>query len=84
MPSSPLPRLHALLWSASLLLLVAACDCGGGGLPTRTCTTTADCGGSNICIDGTCQEPGVDGGTAGQFVGFWSWRERPQTRLSTT
>ncbi|HJL05085.1 MAG TPA: hypothetical protein RMH85_18935 [Polyangiaceae bacterium LLY-WYZ-15_(1-7)] len=63
MPSSPLPRLHALLWSASLLLLVAACDCGGGGLPTRTCTTTADCGGSNICIDGTCQEPGVDGGT---------------------
>ncbi len=44
-------------------LLLAACDCGGGGLPTRTCATTADCPAGQSCRDGRCMmDDDVDGG----------------------
>ena len=45
-------------------LLLAACDCGGGGDPTR-CDTTADCNAGRVCIDGMCMRPeGRDVGPA--------------------
>lgn len=43
-----------------VLSLVVACDCGDGG---DQCTSTSDCTGADVCIDGTCVEmTRADGG----------------------
>ncbi len=56
--SRPLP--YATVLS---LLLTAACDCGGVGVPTRSCETSADCPADQRCVDNVCQS--MDGRDAG-------------------
>ncbi|HJL47493.1 MAG TPA: hypothetical protein RMG45_16690, partial [Polyangiaceae bacterium LLY-WYZ-15_(1-7)] len=50
---------------SSLLLVaffsVAGCSCGDDDLPTRPCTTAAECAAGERCVDLICQ-PGIDGG----------------------
>ena len=50
-----MPRLSPIRLSPTLLcLLLAACDCGSNELPSRRCTTSAECSGAETCVDGVC------------------------------
>ncbi|MFO0682663.1 MAG: hypothetical protein U0234_11455 [Sandaracinus sp.] len=53
----------ALALGASLLTFAAVgCDCAGGPGPRRTCSTSNDCTGTDLCVDGTCVPAGTDAG----------------------
>ncbi|HJL33673.1 MAG TPA: hypothetical protein RMI62_31575, partial [Polyangiaceae bacterium LLY-WYZ-15_(1-7)] len=74
-----LPRFFPL---ALLVLPALACDAGGGG-PSTTCTTSADCDSPRVCVDGRCElpteadagperdgGPGVDAGPPRELLGI--------------
>ncbi len=43
---------------------LAACDCGGGSSGS-TCTSSSDCAGGELCLDGVCSAPGEGGAPDG-------------------
>jgi len=52
MSSSLAWRALSVLVSLGLALGASACDCAGP--PTRSCRTTGDCTGAEVCVDGMC------------------------------
>lgn len=47
-------RAGFLASALAFVLLVAGCDCAGGPTPPRSCTSSSDCHGGQICIDSIC------------------------------
>ena len=57
------PPFSSRATASALLLLLAACDCGGSNVGAP-CTTSDECTGGNVCIDDRCARP-TDGSTDG-------------------
>src|SRR4051812_35805041 len=52
------------LLALALTLSLAALGCDGGPPGTTSCTSSRDCHGGAMCIDGTCQQPHDSGPVA--------------------